>query len=117
MTLRREGNVRSGRSILLVAPKAPPYGGMALQAKLLSQRMQRDGVRVTLVASNQPIPDALRLFGRVAGIRTLLRLLIFCLQAWRLTRKAEVVHIFACSWIYFFVVVWPATIIGRLRGK
>ena len=117
MTLRREGNALSSRSVLLIAPKAPPYGGMALQAELLAQRMQRDGVRVTFVAANQPIPDSLRWFGRIAGIRTLLRLLIFCLQAWRLTREAEVVHIFACSWVYFFVVVWPATIVGRLRGK
>jgi glycosyltransferase involved in cell wall biosynthesis len=108
---------RSRRSVLLIAPKAPPYGGMALQAELLAERMERDGVRVAFVASNPPIPAAMRLLGRIPVIRTLLRLLTFCLQTWLLMAETEVVHVFACSWVYFFVVVWPAVIFGRLWHK
>lgn len=113
----RHPNRRLQRSVLLIAPKAPPYGGMALQAELLAQRMRGDGVRVAFAASNPPFPAPLHLLGRIPVIRTLLRFLTFCWNVWLLMAETEVVHVFACSWVYFFVVVWPAVIFGRLRRK
>ena len=103
--------------VLLVAPQAPPYGGMALQAKLLERLMQRDGVIVTFVPSNPEFPGRLRFLERLRGMRPFLRSLRFSMQLWRGANRADVIHILACSWLYFLVVVYPAVLIGRLRGK
>jgi glycosyltransferase involved in cell wall biosynthesis len=56
-------------------------------------------------------------FERLRGIRPFLRATIFCCELWKRLGHAEVVHILACSWLYFFVIVCPAVVISRLRGR
>jgi glycosyltransferase involved in cell wall biosynthesis len=104
-------------SVLLVAPQAPPYGGVALQAHLLERLIRADGIDAAFVASNLPFPDGLRFCERIRGLRPFLRCAVMCVELWRKLRDAEVVHILACSWLYFFVVVCPAVVLARLRGK
>jgi glycosyltransferase involved in cell wall biosynthesis len=41
----------------------------------------------------------------------------FVLRFWGRAGKVDVVHVLACSWLYFFLIVSPAVLIGRLRGK
>ena len=103
--------------ILLISPQAPPYGGMALQARLLQQLMERDGVPVTFLASNLAFPRWLAFCEWLRGVRPFLRSTVFCCRLWRLLGRADVVHILACSWLYYFVVVCPAVVLSRLRGK
>src|SRR5690349_12131271 len=88
--------------ILVIAPQAPPYGGMGLQATLLTERMQQDGINATLFPTNPPFPTGLRFFAGVPGLRTLFRTILFCRQLSRRLPQVEVVHILACSWVYFF---------------
>jgi glycosyltransferase involved in cell wall biosynthesis len=95
----------------------PPYGGVALQAQLLVQLMNQEGVAARLVPSNPPFPTLLGFCEDLRGVRTLLRCALFSAKMWSAARRAEVVHILACSWLYFFLVVIPAAVIGRLRGK
>jgi glycosyltransferase involved in cell wall biosynthesis len=105
------------RALLVVAPQIPPYGGMALQAHLLTNLLRQDGHAAVFCASNPPLPSWLRWFEQVPGARTLLRAAVLWINLWRALRQAEVVHIFAASWLYFFVAVCPAVIFGKLRGK
>jgi glycosyltransferase involved in cell wall biosynthesis len=103
--------------ILLVAPSPPPSGGMALQARLLERLLRRDGADVSFFASNFELPGGLRIAAGVPGIRTALRFILTWILLWKRVSDVNVVHIFAASWLYFFAVVWPAVVVGRLRGR
>lgn len=103
--------------ILLIAPAPPPYGGMAIQAELLWRKLGEDGFPAEVLGYNHPLPRTLRIFEKIPAIRTLFRALRFCFQFWRRARKCDVVHVLAASWLYFFLIVSPAVLIGRLRGK
>jgi phenylacetate-CoA ligase len=112
-------NKESGkpRKVLLVGPKVPPYGGMAIQGRLMQELMTADGVEASFLASNLPFPDSLAFLDRLRGIRPFLRSINFSWRLWRMLGPVEVVHVLACSWLYFFLIVCPAVIIGRIRGK
>jgi phenylacetate-CoA ligase len=111
-------SVFAGRQkVLLVGPKIPPYGGVALQARLLLESMSRDGVHTTLAPSNPDFPNGLSFLEQLRGVRPLLRSVVFSWRLWKQLPEAYVVHILACSWVYFFVVVCPAVLLGRARGK
>src|ERR1039458_9466800 len=104
-------------TVLLVAPAAPPYGGMQLQAELLTRMLQADGFRVIRVAANPPFPRCMHIFETLRGVRPFARAAVFCLRLWHELTDAHVVHVMAASWLYFFLVVYPAVILSRLRGK
>src|SRR5215471_7417799 len=103
--------------VLLVAPAPPPYGGMALQARKLEQLLRQDGHPVVFLPSNLPFPDRLRFLDTLRGIRPFLRCMMLSGRLWKEAARADVIHVFAASWLYFFVVVTPAILIGRMRGK
>jgi len=103
--------------VLIVAPVAPPYGGMALQARQLETLLRRDGVDAAIFASNFALPRALRFLDRVPGVRTCVRAGLVWFKLWTRVRPVDVVHILAASWLYFFVVVYPAVLVGRARGN
>lgn len=113
----RMNSKAGGRGVLLIGPKVPPYGGMALQARLMQELMNHEGVSADFLASNLPFPKSLAVLERLRGVRPFLRSMVFCCELWRKLKRAEVVHILACSWLYFFVVVCPAVLISRLRRK
>jgi len=100
--------------VLLVAPSPPPYGGMALQARLLHELLLKDGISATLFSSNFPLPRAFRVCERIRGLRAAVRFWMTWPKLWRAIRQTEVVHVFAASWLYFFLVVWPAVLVGKL---
>jgi glycosyltransferase involved in cell wall biosynthesis len=106
-----------GRGILLIGPQAPPYGGMALQAGLMHELMTGEGLSVTFLPSNPPLPERLHFLARLPGLRTFLRSVVFSWRVWRALARVELVHILACSWLYFFFVVCPVVLIGRMRRK
>jgi glycosyltransferase involved in cell wall biosynthesis len=103
--------------VLLVAPTPPPYGGMALQARQLENRLTRDGNAVVFFPSNFALAGVLGRFEGIPGIRTVLRAVIIWIRLWRQLQHVEVMHVLAASWLYFFLVVCPAVIVGRLRGR
>lgn len=106
----------SGR-VLLVAPVPPPYGGVALQAKQLRKLIRQDGIAADQLAHNQPFPVWLRFLERVPALRTFLRAGLFYIRFWRQVRNQDVVHILASSWLNCLLVVCPAILMARLRGK
>jgi glycosyltransferase involved in cell wall biosynthesis len=103
--------------VLLVAPSPPPYGGVALQARLLEKLLRNDGNSVVFFPSNFPFSRSLRSLERLPGVRTAMRAGMIWTKLWRQTRHVEIVHVLANSWLYFFIVVCPAVIVGRMRGK
>jgi glycosyltransferase involved in cell wall biosynthesis len=102
--------------VLLVAPVAPPSGGMALQAEQLAKLLRREGVRVDVFASNFALPVALRPLQPVPLVRTCLRGLLIAFMLIPRVRHADVIHILAASGLYFFLVVYPAVLVGRAFG-
>lgn len=99
--------------ILLVAPVPPPYGGMALQAGQLAQLLSDEGHPVNLFPSNFKCPSWI---DSTPGMRTIYRWLAIWPRLWKAAKGADVMHILAASWFYFFAVVYPAVLVGRLRG-
>jgi L-malate glycosyltransferase len=102
--------------ILLVAPSPPPYGGMAIQARLLEKFLRNDGHLVDFFPSNCSFPRWLRPLEQVGYVRTVIRTLLITVTLAARVRRAEVIHIFAASWVYFFAVVCPAVLYGCIRG-
>jgi glycosyltransferase involved in cell wall biosynthesis len=90
---------------------------MALQARQLEMLLRRDGIDVVSLPSNFPLPAPLRALERVAGVRTIVRAILIWFKLWSRARRVDVVHVFAASWLYFFLTVYPAVITGRLCGK
>ncbi len=114
MTSRRSG---APREVLIIGPKVPPYGGMAIQGRLMQELMTAEGVNVSFLASNLPFPRGLAFLDRFRGVRPFLRSMHFSYRLWRMLGPVEVIHVMACSWLYFFLIVCPALLIGRARGK
>src|SRR5690242_1197912 len=111
------GQAQRAARVMIVAPRVPPYGGMALQAELLATLLREDGHSVTYFASNFPLPGRLRALERIPGIRTLIRYLLTWPRLWRHMGRVEIVHVLAASWLYFFAVAASAVVVGRLRHR
>ena len=103
--------------ILLIGPKAPPYGGMALQAEQLRQLLSGDGHEVLLFASNLPFPRVLQFVDRLRGIRPFVRSAVITAKLLREIPRHDVVHVLAASWLYFFLVAAPAVVLSRMFGR
>lgn len=104
-------------TVLLVGPTPPPSGGMALQGQQLAALLGHDGMEVIFCASNFAFPGVLAPLARVPILRTLLRAAGIWITLRTEVRKADVVHVLAASWLYFFAVVYPAVLVARASGK
>lgn len=105
------------QSIVLIAPQAPPYGGMAIQAGKLARLLGEDGHHVVFIASNLSFPNGLGFVEHLRGIRPFIRSAVLTRRLLREVPTADVVHVFAASWIYFFLVVAPAVLIARMARR
>ena len=113
----RSATTQRRKAVLIVAPAAPPYGGMQVQGELLTTLLRADGFSVVPFASNQPFPRCMRVFEKLRGVRPFPRAAVFSLRLWRELAEVDVVHVLAASWLYFFLVVYPAVLLSRLRRK
>jgi glycosyltransferase involved in cell wall biosynthesis len=105
------------RKLVIAGPDIPPYSGMALQGRRMQELLIADGFPTEYAPSNLPFPSGLRFCERLRGVRPFLRSLVFCRRLWKMLADADVLHVLACSWLYFFVVACPAVTLGRLRRK
>ncbi len=101
-------------AVAIVAPAAPPLGGMSLQAELLRGHLEREGIAVNVIPTNPRLP---RVVSRLWGIRTLIQSVVFLCSLLRALPQAAVVHIFGASYVYFFCRVVPTLLVSRLMGK
>jgi glycosyltransferase involved in cell wall biosynthesis len=105
------------KGIILIGPEPPPFGGMASQAKLLTDRLAGEGVQVFFIPTNKT-PDlfsaklwALPVFRTVGKFFMYLAGIVCSLRPYR------TIHILACSHMYFYLNVIPAVLIGRIFKK
>lgn len=109
-----EGAVRP--RIALVSASMDILGGQGVQAHILSDRLRREGYRVTFVPINPRFPSILRGIQRYPYVRTLLNQALYLPSLFRL-RHADVVHIFSASYWSFLLAPVPAIVAGRVLGK
>ena len=105
--------VGSLKRVVIVGPKPPPLGGMAVQGRLLQQRLGAEGLSVRFLATNPRLPRVLRF----PGVRTIASLLVYLSRLLSSGRKGEVVHILAASGLFFHLRVAPAVLWNRFRGR
>lgn len=101
-------------SVLIVGPAPPPYGGMALQATALVDRLKQDGVDVEFLATNPRLPTFL---ARVKGLRTVVQSLLFFWNLCHSLTRRRIVHLLAASHWYFVLRVIPTIVVGKLFGR
>lgn len=77
----------------LCGPLPPPYGGMANQLNQLYEHLVKEGVQVSLVATNAPYP--FKIIEKIKGVRAVFRMLPYLLKVWRLAGKVDVIHVFS----------------------
>ena len=106
--------MRPSRSILIVAPVPPPYGGMALQGQALTERLQRAGLNIELLATN---PRVAPLISTLKGVRTVIQGLLFFLRLCRALCSFQVVHVLAASYWYFWLRVVPTVLLAGVFGR
>lgn len=97
----------------LVGPLPPPYGGMANQLQQLSQLLQQEGLRVSVVQTNAPY--GCQWIAALTGLRALARLLPYIGKLWTLAGKVDVLHVFANSGWSWQLFAAPALWLGWLR--
>jgi glycosyltransferase involved in cell wall biosynthesis len=103
-------------NVAIIAPFPPPYGGMAVQAEKLHQKLKETGIISFRIKSNVSFYHPLRYLERVKGVRTLIRLFILICNLIRL-KNASVIQIFGASHLYFFAVVAPSLLMSKLFNK
>ena len=95
----------------------PPYGGIGVQASLLSGYLEQDGCRVKRLDSNLPKGFFLIVAGKIRGIRGILRTILF---TWRCIvgfRHVDIVHILSGSFLNFFLYTTPAVVVAKFWRK
>jgi len=99
---------RKRKTVCLVSPFPPPYGGMAIQATKLVSLFENAGFDVLAVPTNPPMPAALNWISRVPGLRTLASLALFMRDLQRALKRADVVYFLSGFFNFFFWVTYPA---------
>uniref|UniRef100_A0A832A8Q6 Glycosyltransferase family 1 protein n=1 Tax=Desulfacinum infernum TaxID=35837 RepID=A0A832A8Q6_9BACT len=103
-------------SICLVAPFAPPYGGMAVQAQQWVDQLTAHGFLVVPVRANRR-PSDVSLWSQLPGVRTGVNLARFLRDLVSAFHCTDVVTIFSAFFNYFFWVTFPALLVARAQKK
>ena len=100
--------------VCIVAPFPPPFGGMSIQAQKLAVLLRGEGLEVSTVDA----VEDWRALRNIPVVRTLTRELRYLIRLLVNTRRSSVVHHFAASDTYFFLVSAPALLLTHcLRRK
>lgn len=103
-----------GINLCLIGPIPPPSGGMANQTEMIFNRLQQEGAKVSLVATNAPYPWKT---GKIPVLRALFRLLPYVFHLFKQIKTSNVVHIMANSGWSWHLFTAPAIWIARLLKK
>jgi len=95
----------------------PPYGGIGVQASLLSGYLEKDGCTVKRLDSNLPKGFFLIAAGKIRGIRGILRTFLFTWRCIVEFRDVDIVHILSGSFLNFFLYTTPAVVVGKFWRK
>jgi len=105
--------------VIIISPVPPPIGGMAIQAQLLVDLLPTEGQNQhAIIVPTNRVPQIWGFdFWNKPVLRTLGKSDSFIAALFGSVRKCNVIHIMACSHLYFYLVVIPSVIIGRCFNK
>jgi glycosyltransferase involved in cell wall biosynthesis len=89
---------------------------MSVQAQMLRQKLQSEGIAVELISTNPPFPLPLKAFEHVPVIRTIVREAQYLVSLLRVIRYPGVVHHFSASYLFFFLHSAPLLLLGRFSS-
>jgi L-malate glycosyltransferase len=117
-TNREQPDPRRRIRVLIAAPSLDIYGGQALMAARLVERLgQEPAVRVAFQPHNPRLPRGFGWLRRIKYVRTLATTLAYLLtlagRAWRY----DVIHVFSASYYSYLLSALPALLVGKLYGK
>lgn len=98
--------------LALSAEFSPPIGGMTVQAELLEDKLASQGVSVRRVRTNATVHR----LGRLRYVRGLIQWARFLVDC-RHIPTSDVVHVFACSGLGFFLHTTTAVVLARIFGR
>jgi glycosyltransferase involved in cell wall biosynthesis len=105
------------KSICVVSPFPPPYGGMAVQARRMSSLLRESGFDVFEVETNPELPERSSFIANAKGFRTIIRLFSFLYHLHKVLPHVEVVYFLTGFFNFFFWVTYPALILIKIHGK
>jgi phenylacetate-CoA ligase len=109
---RATNDGQSRLAICLVSELPPPPGGMAVQARMLTEGLRREGHRVINVRCNALAHDSpLR---KLPGLRAAINFVLYLTLLVPGVMRAQIVHIFSNSWLGFILFTCPAVFLARL---
>ena len=97
----------------LIGPVPPPYGGMANQLNQLQRLLKKEGVCVSLLATNPPYASSL--VSKIRGIRAVSRLVPYLYKAWQLAGHVDVIHVLSNSGWSWQLFSAPVLWLGYIR--
>jgi glycosyltransferase involved in cell wall biosynthesis len=109
-------NTHRSLKIAMVAPSLGSLGGQAVQAKVLTEYLRRDGYTVETVPINPPFPRGAGWLKRLRYVRAVANE-GFYLPTLRKLRRADVVHVTAASYWSFLLAPLPAIVAAHRWGK
>jgi glycosyltransferase involved in cell wall biosynthesis len=109
--------VKQGRSIAIVSPFPPPYGGMAIQARKISFLLRESGFDVFEVETSPELPKGFGFIANIRGFRTLLKLFSFLYHLHKILPHVEAVYFLTGFFNFFFWVTYPALILIKIHRK
>lgn len=112
---------QKNRTICIVSPFPPPFGGMAIQAEKIALHLLcegfHDGLEIIRVKTNADLPDMLRWAAKIPVFRTLVNMMLFLYRLHKALLKSDVVYFHTAFFNFFFWITYPAMILIRLHGK
>lgn len=101
--------------IAIVGERAPPSGGMAVQAEALTALLVKEGFQILAQKTNVLEPDSI--FQKLRVVRTLVNWSYFLIDLMQNSRKIAIWHVFSNSYLSFFFYTAPVTVCGKLTRK
>jgi glycosyltransferase involved in cell wall biosynthesis len=95
----------------------PPYGGMAVQAGLLVERLREEGLTVCPIETNLKFSYPFQWIGCIRGLRGVIQWLVFLCKAVLVIPRVDIIHILSSSYLNFYLFTVPAVILAKTLGK
>ncbi len=105
------------KTVCIVSPFPPPYGGMAIQAEKLLSLLKENGIRVITVKTNSELPRRIRFVSRVPIARTIANVLVFLEKLSRALPGVSTLYFLTGFFGFFLWVTYPALLLIKAYGK
>ena len=106
---------KKSKSICIVSPFPPPYGGMAIQAEKMMSLLRNDGFRVLPVRTNPSLQPGF--ISNMKGLRTFIGVLRFLGNLKMALNQTDIVYFLTGFFDFFFWVTYPALILIKMSRK